>query len=201
MKVYLNITYLRNVFLPLFALIMSGCQLAPQKKPTSYQQVIAAQSWEVTGKLSYRDNKESFSANLSWSKDHDKHSLRLSNLFGATYLLVEGDKKNGYTLEADGNSYHDAALQPLLDRVLGWSFPVSQLEFWLKGQPASASQQLEYDKHGKPKRIVFAPDEREDWQVTYKRPTLFNGVELPGMITVKKPPHRIKLAVTNWYIK
>ncbi|MBQ0720158.1 MAG: outer membrane lipoprotein LolB [Gammaproteobacteria bacterium] len=137
-------------FTTLFALLLSACaplqkqpdpaiQLTPPSWPAHQSAMQAIDSWQLQGKLAYRNDKTSGSAWFDWTQHGDNFTIYLSGPFGVGTVQISGNAQ-AITLsqpgEADISSHSSSALT---QRLFGWQLPVEPMRAWVRGIPAGST--------------------------------------------------------------
>jgi outer membrane lipoprotein LolB len=176
---------------------LSGCESTPRKTPGSpqMQYLYNARSWEAEGKIAITMGGERESASFKWSQDHDDYVIHLFGPFGqgATWLRRSG---RSVTLENAKTGVQRArSAEELMQEVLGWQVPVSNLQFWLRGLPAlkPAPTQMAQDESGQLTGL-----QQQGWQVDYGAHQNFNGWWMPTRLTAQRDDLQIRVVIKQW---
>lgn len=201
-------------------LMLSACSLLPKPdapgKPSrssdvtniaQYDLKTALQCWTIEGKFGFKPTDKtrykSASARLRWRQDGEAFSIRLSGPLGQGTVLLDGslidpNKTNTQTVTL---TQSDAIPQlvdadQLLSDILGHSFPLHYLTWWLRGLPAPTTTP----------NPLFSVDENQhlvelhqgDWLVTYPRLQTVNAISLPRTVKLKHPQLSATLSLNRW---
>jgi outer membrane lipoprotein LolB len=157
-------------------MLLGGCTTVRQPPPpgenlgtlnweTHLSQVSALQHWELKGKLGIRMPDDSSSVWLNWQQQPDQFRLHLTTLLGQTAALIEGDDRSVVLNTLEHENITAPSPELLLERELGWQFPVSRLQFWVKGIPAPSSRtSLTFNPRG-----LLGSLDQAGWTVNYDR--------------------------------
>lgn len=181
-------------------LILSGCETLPQKPSDltlQQQQLLQVKKWKAEGKLSLTFQSERHSASFNWSQLEENFSIHLFGPFGqgATWLRHDGGM---FTLEnAQTGMRYAPTAEELMQEVLGWQVPVSNLQFWLRGLPAPTPRATNttFDASG-----LLTQLQQQRWIVTYSGHQEFTGWWLPTRISAKRDDIEIKIVVKSWQL-
>ncbi|RDE18136.1 outer membrane lipoprotein LolB [Motiliproteus coralliicola] len=127
--------------------LLAGCGIQPQQPVIETgpllswqersQQLLPLSRWTVLGKVSIRNGDRRDSASLNWSQNLDHYRIFMAGPLGQGAVNIEGSERLGITLEVSGEGrYHADSPEQLLQQRLGWSVPVSQMPYWIRGLPA-----------------------------------------------------------------
>lgn len=133
----------------LFAVLLIGligCSSQPQQpvEPLTkisweqrQQQLLPLTRWQVLGKINIRTAQESNTASLNWSQYDDRYRIYMAGPLGQGAVNISGSEQQGVVLDISGEERRQAATpEQLLNQQLGWSIPVSQMPYWIRGLPA-----------------------------------------------------------------
>lgn len=180
--------------------LLSGCESTPRKVPGSSAQMQAlydAGHWEAEGKIAITMGAERESASFKWSQERDDYVVHLFGPFGqgATWLRRSGRE---ITLENAKTGVRRArSAEALMQEVMGWQVPVSNLQFWLRGLPAHkpAPTHMTQDDTGHLTRL-----EQQGWQVDYGGHQNFDGWWLPTRVTARRDDLEIRMVIKQWHL-
>lgn len=177
---------------------LSGCESTQRKTPAfpaQMQDLYNARQWEAEGKIAIAMGGERESASFKWSQDGDDYVVHLFGPFGqgATWLRRTG---RNVTLENAKTGVRRArSAEALMQEVVGWQVPVSNLQFWLRGLPAHkpAPTSWSQDGSGHPTRL-----EQQGWQVDYGEHQNFDNWWLPTRMTARRDDLEIRVVIKQW---
>lgn len=190
----------------LLLIAVSGCvHRAPQPIDdwTQHQaQVLKLSRWNLTGKLGVRIPGDNGSATLRWHNANKNYTLDLSGPFGQGRLLITG-KPGRVKLEQGGEAplMADSA-ETLIHQTTGWTLPVAQLAYWVRGIPAPQQPVTWLEKN--PEGLLGILDQA-GWRVRYSNyssvpVTDKNNVQLPGRIVAEYGDIRLTLIIRQWQL-
>ncbi len=196
----------RLVALLLAILLGGGCVhrptiVQPENLRQHQQQIQAVTDWQLRGKLGIRTPDDSGSASLKWQQKDRNYQIDLSGPLGQKRLLISG-QPGKVRLEQSGEPTQEArSPEALIKQQLGWTLPVTQLAYWVRGVPAPKGRirLLEQDSNG-----LIARLQQGDWVITYSKYNnqSHQGVNLalPGKITAEYRDIRLILAIRQWQL-
>lgn len=139
---------LRTLALCLLLTILGGCSLQPRTElpPPStisweehQSRLQQLNTWELNGKIGIRTREDAHSANLYWHQQEYRYEIEMSGPLGQGGAHLEG-QPGQVKLDISGEpSYHATSPEQLLLDRLGWSLPVTQAYWWVRGLPAPDS--------------------------------------------------------------
>lgn len=186
-------------------LILSGCshfssqeQLEGSGKPSSWQAhkqlITPIDAWQINGKLGIRSSQDSGSAVLFWLQRQDYFDIRLSGPLGQGSTRLTG-RQGAVSLEiANRGTFQAPSAEALMQQQLGWSLPVDNLLWWVRGLPAPHSKskaQLNSDS-------LLASLEQDNWHIEYLSYRTENGLQMPERIKLSGGDLKITLVIKQW---
>jgi len=190
----------------ILALAASACVHRPGLTPPEnlrehQQQLQAIGDWQLSGKLGIRTADDSGSASLKWVQQTANYQLNLAGQLGQKRMIITG-KPGKVRLEQTGEPAQEAKTpEALIKQHLGWTLPVTQLAYWVRGVPAPKGRitRLEQNSDG-----LIAQLQQGDWLITYSNYSdqTFAGktLALPGKITAEYQDVRLILAIRAWQL-
>lgn len=194
----------RISLLLLTLLLLSGCvhqgSLTPPQDVLEHQrQLQSISDWQLSGKLGIRTASDSGSASLKWDQQSANYLINLSGPLGQKRMIIAG-APGKVRLEQTGEPAQEAkTAEALIKKTAGWTLPVTQLAYWVRGVPAPALRitYLQQNDNGLIAQLI-----QGDWAITYSnyRDQTFNGTSLPlpGKITAEYKDVRLTLVIRDW---
>lgn len=125
------------------------------------------QSWTIKGRLSVQTENEGGQLDYGWAQHNQTdYDIGLRAPMGAGTTIING-RKNGVSVKtSSGDEYFGTNADELIKRLNGWPFPVSGLQYWVRGIPAPTSQYevSKWSKMGLPR--VMSQD---GWRIEFRR--------------------------------
>ncbi|MCP5358413.1 MAG: outer membrane lipoprotein LolB [Pseudomonadales bacterium] len=190
------------------ALLLAGTLLAACATPrmdapvndnwqTRRNVLSALTSWEFTGRIGVRDERESQSSRIRWRQSKDDYIINLWGTLNAGATEITG-RPGQVVLQQEGKSPLRAATpEDLVYEQLGYELPVSQLSYWIKGIPAPGSAgQPSFNEEN---HLVSL--EQDGWHVQYMAYTRYTLESLPTRIRIEKPPLRLDFVRLDWTLQ
>lgn len=185
-------------------LFISGCvhrgSLTPPQDVLEHQrQVQAIGDWQLSGKLGIRTATDSGSASVKWAQQLASYQINLSGPLGQKSMIITGTPDK-VRLEQTGEPAQEAkTAEALIKKSAGWTLPVAQLAYWVRGVPAPKLRitQLQQNETGLIAQLI-----QGGWSIHYSnyRDQTFNGINLPlpGKITAEYKDVRLVLVIRDW---
>lgn len=191
--------------------LLSGCtsiQLAPlpegmtDQPPADWarrsQALASFDHWLLQGKLAVKQPSDSGTAVINrWQQQQEQYDLSLSSSFlGLGTTRLQGVPGFIELTLANGDSYRSSEPEQLVKAATGWSLPVDNLAWWIRGLPApDGNFRLLFDQNRQ-----LAILEQNGWEIRYDRWQTFVDElpALPARITALKEDKRVRVVITEW---
>ena len=190
-----------------FIFIASGCSTNPHSANNvefskadwlSHKNTIKhVQKWQFSGRFSAKTDTENWAGSIAWSQDQHEYKISISGPLSTGSILMEGEE-NYAQLQLSKNQFvSDTDPQLLLYNHTGLKLPVNQLKYWLLGMPSPDNnyKSVELNEKGQLKKL-----RQDDWEVTFKRYSKTNELELPNKIFLVNHEISVKLIIQKWQI-
>lgn len=187
--------------------IISGCasnpeqNLALDKTPppqwdTQRAQLYTLTSWRFSGKIGVKQPDQNDSAVINrWQQIENNFIIDLSSSIlgmGATQLV--GSPEILRISKSDGETIFSDTPELLLQQQLGWSLPLKQLPFWIKGAPSpSFTQPIVFTEQGDPAKFI-----ESGWSIDASRFDTVGRFRLPGKVKLTNGTITIILIINEW---
>jgi len=165
-------------------------------------QVSSLGKWQATGKLAVKVPDDGGSMSLRWQQQPDEFTLEFTGPFGQNLLSITGQGKSVQLNEPGKPTISASTAEELIRRNTGWTIPVTQLAFWVRGLP---------DPHARIHR--FTPNtqgligelEQLDWRINYSEyigvDTGTGVVNMPKRIIADYKDMRLTLVIREWQLE
>ncbi len=192
---YLN--SIRICCLALLLVFLTGCagsQVNRKIDPARAIPLSDLNHWQLKARVAIKTPEDNVTASLDWQKNQSIFDFLLSGSFGVTIAhLIQ--KEQLATLEipdTDKLTHYDAEL--LLQRTLGWDFPIDALSYWVKGLPSGKpGEQVSYDDKGRISQIRL-----DSWDIDFSKYQMYQGYLLPKMIKATHPQISLRVVAKKW---
>lgn len=197
--------------LSLCALLLVGCTRvftpAPVSPATFQNQawsmreknLTALVNWKIRGAFSVNDHSDKVRmASYTWSQQGQTYEIYIHaalNLYGA---VIKG--RPGFVWLYRGDSAPVTATSPeaLMQAQLGYSLPLSDLQYWVRGLPAISQHTATYDSWGH-----LATLKQDGWSVRFDRYRTipnepFQAVDVPRLLELSNGKMDLRIVINNW---
>lgn len=186
-----------RIFVTVLALIVGGCALAPVSGPiqqATRPDPARITNYEFNGRISVKQEDRGHYGNIHWVKRGEESDVTLLSPLGQVVARIRS-RKNAVTLTLDNNREYQAEDGEALTRqVLGYSVPVSGLDFWLLGSPAP----------GHAADATLRPDgllgdlTQQGWRIHYEEYQLAGDAQFPRRMVLDRGDLQIRLVIDQW---
>jgi outer membrane lipoprotein LolB len=193
--------------------LLAGCaSLQPEyqpgtKVPTAppllnwevYEQTLRSiQSWQVKGKIGVRVPDDAISASINWQQYPESYSIYLSGPLGQGSTWIRGE--NGQVTLTRGNQAALSASTPeaLMQNNLGWSLPISELHYWVRGI-SSPNSPVITKQHGVDGELIAL--QQQGWTLNFERYQNVGSWFLPGKLTAQQGDLKLTLSIKEWNLQ
>ena len=181
----------------LYALLLSGCALlTPQGGQEHIQDNLSSLShWQVRGKLSVISPDDSVTGYLDWKQNRRDFDLYIAGPLGRGATRLSGSRTQAsLTLPGWDAPRSARSAEELMQMYMGWDFPVSDIRYWVKGQPSPNGKfTAEYDEHG-----LLSQMRQYGWTIRYSRYSPQAGYWLPGLVKIEGHDFRFTFSIREW---
>ena len=182
-------------------LVLAGCASRVGPSPDAGQDwrdrqraLAAVEDWNLRARAVLRLEGEAYQVGLSWRRDRERFVLLLEAPFGQGVIRIDRDPEGEYRLRLpDGRVVRNNSAEALLDELLGWSLPISGLEYWIRGLPHPDSAYTRRAANSGVTRSL-----RQDrWDIDYLD-YFADDPPLPRRIDLGRDNVGLKLVVEHW---
>ncbi|MFC6671315.1 lipoprotein insertase outer membrane protein LolB [Marinobacterium aestuariivivens] len=185
----------------MLALILAGCSTFKPQTPMpgsgsweDYQRrALALETWALDGKIGIRTGQDSHSARLQWQQRPGDYRILISGPLGQGGALIEGSDQGVIIDVAGEGRYRASSPEGLLQELLGWSFPVQQATYWVRGLPAPG---LPYSPGFRENRLETL--EQGGWLIHYSGYSQQGDPGLPERIRLRRADLTITVIIKDW---
>lgn len=210
----MKVLTLLRLMLPslLIGLLLSSCAhktpkpLLTEDWKEHTRQLMKLNKWQVTGKLAVKTPNDGGSMGIKWQQEPTQFTLDFSGPFGQNLLRINGDDKQVTLSEPNKAPISAKTAEELIRRNTGWTIPVNQLAFWVRGlpDPTSRINKLQPNAQG-----LIETLEQSGWKISYSEYMSLNINNGSGSETLAMPKRilaefkeiRLTLAIREWQLE
>ena len=155
------------------------------------------QHYKTDGQFGYISPEERFSSHFNWQyKSPANFGLELSSNLSSKSLKLHRNAKGLTVSDSEGNSRSDRDIDALMQEIIGVSFPIDQLAYWLKGQPEKEGQYIVNEKR-QLSQFSYRLN-NVNWTVNYVEYYEDRVPNLPKLIVIENGTQTLKIRIDNW---
>jgi outer membrane lipoprotein LolB len=151
--------------------------------------------FDLLGRVFVTYSGGAVTSNVRWEHAAERDEIWLMTPTGQTLAHIVDTPAGATLTRADQQQFRAASVEALTHRALGWTLPLSPLQYWVRGMPTPGSgpEVLERDKQNR--LISF---NQNGWRVSL---TYHEAGELAGKVRrvdLKDGTNEIRFVVDTW---
>lgn len=158
-------------------------QTATAPSTTSTEQATASTlpsaQFTINGKIGMTTPQQAGSAFYTWTQQGQNFAIEIAGAMNAGQTKISYNGQSA-TLTNEKGTINAATPEELLLRATGWQAPISQLPYWIQGQPTPSDANGKKDSTN---RLVSA--QNGDWTATFSYSN--SNDKLPSRLTASHP--------------
>ncbi|MFN3234546.1 MAG: lipoprotein insertase outer membrane protein LolB [Gammaproteobacteria bacterium] len=167
---------------------------AQKPSPTKLHNNQSLKEWQILGLVALNMPNQHVSATLNWVQDNQNYRLDLVGTLGIGHVSIIGSPQFIQLETAKGREYSAKNPKALMQKTLGWSLPIADLYYWIRGLPApDKAYQAQY---GVGHQLLEL--QQNGWQIKYQQYAIFNNYALPSRMELKSHGIQVKIALKHW---
>ena len=151
--------------------------------PTTTEQAAASTlpsaQFTINGKIGMTTPQQAGSAFYIWTQQGQNFAIEIAGAMNAGQTKISYNGQAA-TLTNEKGTINAATPEELLLRATGWQAPISQLPYWIQGQPAPSDANGKKDSAN---RLISA--QNGDWTATFSYSN--SNDKLPSRLTASHP--------------
>jgi outer membrane lipoprotein LolB len=151
------------------------------------------QPFDLLGRVLVTYSKGAVTANLRWEHTAAEDHIWLMTPTGQTLAYIEDSQQGAILTRTDQRQYKSSSVEALTRQALGWSLPLSLLQYWVRGEAAPGPAEVERGADGRILaltqngwRVNVTYNSEEDLSARVRRLDLTDGA------------NEIRLVVDTW---
>lgn len=140
---------------------------------------LSSAQFTINGKIGMTTPQQAGSAFYIWTQQGQNFAIEIAGAMNAGQTKISYNGQSA-TLTNEKGTINAATPEELLLRATGWQAPISQLPYWIQGQPAPSDAN---DKKDSTNRLVSA--QNGDWTATFSYSN--SNDKLPSRLTASHP--------------
>ncbi|HUL40518.1 MAG TPA: lipoprotein insertase outer membrane protein LolB [Burkholderiales bacterium] len=184
-------------------LLLLGACAAPAPKPGSTppsraQSLALAQSsgFQLSGRVAVKFDEKNYSGGVRWTHNGGDDEIWILTPLGSGVARIVRDV-NGVSLTTEKReTYRAQDAQTLTHEVLGWSLPLSGLQYWVLG--IAAPQGAAHAQRDSQQRLASL--NQDSWEIAYLRYKPEQESGMPARMRLTRGDLEINLIIDDWVI-
>lgn len=178
----------------LLLLCLAGCVNQPHK--AQVDSVEALNQWQLDGKIAIKMTDFARSAYFGWENTVGSYQISVNGPLGQGRAELS-KQPEGVTLRYDGEKHQAQSAETLMYEHLGWSFPVDNMQWWIKGLPApdTPPDSITYNNQGQISELS-----QHGWRIRYLQYQTALGLTLPYKITAENLNLQLTVLLKKWQL-
>jgi len=157
----------------------------------------AVLEWNMYARAALRLEGAAYNIGIRWQRQREgRFMILLEAPFGQGVFRIDSSETGVYRLSLpDGQSFVSTTAEALLEDAVGWSLPISGLDFWIRGLPhPQTAYSRRLDSNGRARSI-----RQDGWDIEYQeyKPAP-DGPQLPRRMRLVGDTVTLKLVVEHW---
>lgn len=160
------------------------------------QALLDFDSWDVHARAALKLESGVYNIGIRWQRQAETSTILLEAPFGQGVFRIESEAIGKYRLRLpDGRVFEDSSAEALLEKMIGWSLPISGLDYWIRGLPRPDSgYSHRLDEGGRARSI-----DQDQWSIGYL--DYFarqENLQLPRRVKLLSDKVTLKLIIERW---
>jgi len=168
-------------------------------EPVANTQNGSAADFNILGRISIQDEKQSFSGSFRWQHLTASDEILLFTPLGQAVAEITKDDEGVRLITSKLEAFYAADVENLTQEILGWRMPLNGLQYWIQGthSPVTAAEK---DLDNKDRVVTIRQD---GWHIHYSSfaPAQINSIPLPKVLNLIYQNLRIRLVVDDWKVE
>lgn len=156
----------------------------------------AIEGWQISGRVGIITTQEGQTVSYRWIQDGKRYFIQFIGPLGSGTTLT-GYPSGVKLKNQEGRVFTGHNPEALLRAQVGWTIPVSNLYYWIRGESApNVSAKAQYDEQH---HLVDLT--QQGWHIQYQDYTPVDGFDLPRRINLTQKNVKVKIFINKWHIK
>jgi len=160
------------------------------------QALLNFDTWDVHARAAIKLEGAAYNIGIRWQRQAENSTILLEAPFGQGVFRIESAAGGTYRLRLpDGRVFENNSAEALLEEMIGWSLPISGLEYWIRGLPRpDSAYSHRLDSAGRARSIG-----QDQWAIDYL--DYFareDDLQLPRRVKLVSDKVTLKLIIERW---
>lgn len=175
------------------ALAVAACATLPPE--AGGPAVPSTTPFDLSGRVLVNFDGRAFTSGLRWQHAAGRDEIWLLTPVGQALAYIVSEADGATLTAADQTQYRAHSVESLTRQALGWELPLTQLQYWVRGEPVpdSMSGGVERDPRQRLVRL-----EQGGWRIALAHYPPDEQGGLPRRLDLKRGNHEIRLVIDGW---
>ena len=183
--------------------LLTACATMPARESAYNQHLSWSQrqtqlnkmkTWTLQGAIAVRMPKQALSAYINWQQHKQNYKLHLFGPLGIGAVNVIGKPGNFVLTNAQDQTFKAKSPEQLMQQELGWTLPISNLYYWIRGLPSPKGKSTkQFDHYHHITKLT-----QNGWKIQYLKYTGVRGIDLPSKIFISNPHLSLRIVISRW---
>lgn len=186
-------------------LLLASCGTTSRVEPSNpgfvvYTQAVSAvEQWQLTGRLTARQDNNSDRVSLNWKQDSNTFDITLWGTLGLGNTRISGSDQGLVIEKADEVPVQLPNLEALSREYLNFDFPAAYLVYWVRGLavPDLASD-LTFDANNLLTTMSQTDTNGRKWDLSFDRYGPAGDFNLPGRVRINSGDIQLVFIIDDW---
>lgn len=150
--------------------------------------------WKMEGAVAVHLPQNALSAYLNWQQDNQHYTLHLFGPLGIGAVNITGQPGSFILRNSKGQTFKANSPEQLIQNEMGWTLPLSDLYYWIRGLPDPKMQALkQFDAFHHLIKL-----NQSGWDIRYLQYAGIHNVDLPSKITLSNKQISLRIIINRW---
>jgi outer membrane lipoprotein LolB len=149
--------------------------------------------FDLLGRILVTYSGSALTGNLRWEHTSDEDHIWLMTPTGQTLAYIVDSAQGASLTRPDQKQYRASSVEALTQQALGWSLPLSLLQYWVRGEAAPGRPEIERAADG---RILALT--QNGWRVAFSYYSEGETTGLVRRLDLSDGSNEIRLVVDTW---
>lgn len=149
--------------------------------------------WDIDGAFSVSENNKTNLASYTWRQNNNRYQIAISSSLNLYSVKIYGKPGKVRLQEAQKKAISARSPEILMQKRLGFSLPLSDLSYWIRGLPAPGSNKKSFDRYGHLSHL-----QQQGWSVQFSNYVQLAKADVPRTLKISGRGIKIKIVVKHW---
>lgn len=193
---------MKNLWIIFLVFFLTACAIAPKQISENkslqqrQKQLAEIKKFSINGQFSLVAPNTQVTGNLIWKQCDQNYQIQLFGPFGMGHVRIVGNQNQVMLQDSRNRKFTASNPETLMQQQLGWALPLTELQYWVKGQAASqlpSEHQVDNQSH-------LIELKQQNWIINYQNFQTVNHVDLPIKIRMQQGQVFSKMVIDEWKI-